>query len=387
MITHIPEAYADTVAPMRAAHEEIVNTLKQYGITFPEYPALDRPGNPRGAAAALAHPMQGVLKYHGLADWAWRIAYLPSISVCNSAGYTLTFVEFDPALSEDVAVIGGVTAAGRALERVKQSLDAVRRAAHMTTRARVISKNVVRGGKAGKGLGTSASGSAALAVAAIAAAFGAESTQNTRFVSSMARLLAGSGCRSATGGVSLWLSYPGAAPEDSFAVRLDTHNQLADMRLITVPIDSRIGLRTEQAHADAPNSPLFKCWMLNRRTEILECIDAVQAGDWQTIGRLAERDSIQLHAVTMTGGADHKIFAWEPENLTLFRACNDLRASGAPVYASTDTGPTAVLLTHRDYVERVTSHVRALGFEAIESEIGGPARLVDVEQARQELEF
>ena len=385
MATHIPQNYADMVAPMRSAHADILSALQRHGIAFPDYPPLDRPGNPRGVAAARAYPMQGVLKYHGMTDWVWRIAYLPSISVCNDAAHTLTLVEFDPDLPDDVATIGGVTAAGRDLERVKQSLDAVRRAARMTTRARVTSKNVARGGKTGKGLGTSASGSAALAMAAIAAALGPEATANTRFVSSLARMLAGSGCRSATGGVSLWLSYPGIAHEDSFAVRLDNHDQLGEIRLITVPIDSRIGLKTEAAHTDAPNSPLFKCWVLNRRAETLRCIDAVQTGDWQTVGRLAELDSIQLHAVTMTGSEDDKIFAWEPENLTIFRACNALRAQGVPVYASTDTGPTVVLLTHRDNVDRVASHMRALGFDAIEGEIGGPAHLVDVDQARAEL--
>ena len=385
MATHIPVNFIDTVAPMRAAHDDILNALKQYGITFPDYPRLDQPGNPRGRAAARAHPMQGILKYHGLTDWVWRIAYLPSVSVCNDAAYTLTRVEFDPSLDEDFAVIGGEMAAGRDLERVKQCLDAVRRAANMMTYARVVSKNVARGGRTGKGLGTSASGSAALALAAIAAALGPDAVANTRFVSSMARMLAGSGCRSATGGVSLWFSYPGIDPEDSFAVRLDQRDQLADMRLVTVPIDSRIGLKTEIVHADAPNSPLFKCWMLNRRDETLRCIDAVQRGDWQTVGRLAEMDSIQLHAVTMTGGDDRKIFAWEPENLTLFRACNDLRAEGVPVYASTDTGPTAVLLTHRAHVDHVATRVRALGLDAVEGDIGGPAHLVDVDATRREL--
>ena len=37
----------------------------------------------------------------------------------------------------------------------------------------------------------------------------------------MSRLLAGSGCRSAVIRISLWLSYPGVAHEDSFAIRLD----------------------------------------------------------------------------------------------------------------------------------------------------------------------
>jgi len=168
-------------------------------------------------------------------------------------------------------------------------------------------------------------------------------------------------------------------------VRLDTRDQLTDLRLITIPLDSRIGLKTEQAHADAPNSPLFKCWMRNRRDEVLRCIEAVMAGDWLTLAQMAEADSIVLHAVTMTGGVERKLFAWEPENITLFRACNDLRAADVPVYFSTDTGPTTVLLTHKQFSAQVMAHVRGLGFEAVEGEIAPGAHLVTVEEAQAEL--
>src|SRR5690606_12539364 len=119
----------------------------------------------------------------------------------NDAGSTLTLVEFDPDLAEDTVTIGGRVAAGRDRERVVQSLDALRRIAGVSSRARVVSRNSVRATKFGKGLGTSASASAALALAAIAALFGDEAAANSRFVSCMARLLAGSGCRSAAGGM------------------------------------------------------------------------------------------------------------------------------------------------------------------------------------------
>ncbi|WP_169238545.1 diphosphomevalonate/mevalonate 3,5-bisphosphate decarboxylase family protein [Candidatus Roseilinea sp. NK_OTU-006] len=388
MATHIPRNFKEIAGFMHAAHDDILDALGRHGITFPDYPTFDRPGNPRGVAAAKAHPMQGILKYHGLADWEWRIAFLPSISVTNDAAYSITLVEFDPDLAEDEAIIGGQRATGRDLERVKHSLNAVRNVAAIKSHARVWSRNVVAGGalRAGKGLGTSASGSAALAMAAIAAAFGADAVQNWRFVSAMSRLLAGSGCRAATGGVSLWMSYPGIAHENSFAVRLDTRGQLASMRLVTVPLDSRIGLKTESAHADAPNSPLFRCWMRNRRDEVLRCIEAVMAGDWLTVAQMAEADSITLHAVTMTGGVEHKLFAWEPENITLFRACDALRAEGVPVYFSTDTGPTTVLLTDAPHAAQVLARIRALGFDAVEGNIAPGAQLVDVESAREALE-
>ena len=387
METKIPGDFADTLPTMRAANEKIRHSLRTHGIAIEEYPCLEGRGACQGVAAAKAYPIQGILKYHGLADWHWRTAYLPSISVNNDAAYSITLVEFDPALDQDTVTIGGAVAEGRERERVRHSLDVVRGIAGIRTHASVVSKNVVRAATVGKGLGTSASASAALAAAAIAALFGPEAVQNTRFVSCISRLLAGSGCRSATGGLSLWLSYPGISHEDSYSVRLDTADQLRDMRLITVPLDSRIGLKTEQAHTDAPGSSLFKCWMYSRCTEVLECIEAVQKGDWRTVGQLAELDSIRLHGITMSGSRENKIFAWEPENISLFRLCNELRSQGIPVYFSTDTGPTTVFLTHKDTQEALVSAIRELDMdlEVIRGRIGGPVELIDVAEARQEL--
>lgn len=387
MNTHIPPDFADMVAPLGADHVRILAALTAAEITVEPYPQQLPPPRERGAAAARAYPMQGILKYHGLSDWQWRVAFLPSISVCNDAAYTLTYVAFDPALDADAVTIGAIPATGRDLERVAQTLDVVRGLAGVATRARVVSRNVTRASITGKGLGSSASGSAALAAAALAALFGPEVTANRRFLSCIARLLAGSGCRSATGGVSLWLAYPGLPHTDSYAVRLDRHNELADLALVTVPINSRIGLKTEAAHHDAPHSSFFKSWLHSRGAEIIECIAAVRNGDWRTLGQYAELDSIRLHGVTMSGSRENKIFGWEPENITLFRRCNELRSSGVPVYASTDTGPTVVLLTQRDHVDTVVAavHDLGLGLEAISGSIAGPAELVDTATARAEL--
>ncbi|MCD6519415.1 MAG: GHMP kinase [Anaerolineae bacterium] len=386
MRTAVPQGFADTVEPMRKAHEHLLAALQERGIGVEEYPCLPR-GAPEGVAAARAYPIQGILKYHGLADWRWRTAYLPSISVNNDAAYTITLVEFSPALAADEVWINGQMAQGRERERVIQLLDLVRRMAKVSSRARVFSKNVVRGGKAGKGLGTSASASAALAMAALAAVFGPQMAQNKRLLSCTARLLAGSGARSAVGGVALWLSYPGVPHEESFAVRLDERGQLSDLRLLTVPLDSRIGLKTEVAHRDAPKSSLFKCWMYGREAEVLECLEAVQQGDWRTVAQLAELDSIRLHGITMSGSRENKVFAWEPENILLFRLCNELRAEGVPVYFSTDTGPTTVFLTHWENEEHVVQAIDSLGLgvEVIRGRIAGPATLVEVSQAREEL--
>lgn len=387
MTTHVPPGFAELVPAMAAAQARIQSALAAHGLVAAPYPrALPAP-RLSGAAAARAYPMQGVLKYHGLADWDYRIAYLPSISLNNDAAQTVTLVEFDPTLAADEATLGGAPAQGRELERIAQILDAVRGLAGARVAARVTTRNILKSRVAGKGLGTSAAGAAALAAAAVGALYGPELVANRRFLSCVARLLAGSGCRAAAGGLALWLSYPGVAHEDSYAVRLDDQGQLDQVSLITVPIDSRVGLKTEQAHHDAPRSSFFKAWMLSRGDEIVECLEAARRGDWRVIGQLAELDSMRLHGVTMSGSREHKIIGWEPENIAIFRMCDELRGRGVPVYASTDTGPTVVLITHRDHAEAVVDAVAALGLglETVRGSIGGPATLIDIDEARAQL--
>jgi diphosphomevalonate decarboxylase len=380
--TLIPDGFADIVPAMQSAHTRVLDLLRTRKIGMTEFPEKLPPADEHGRAAARAYPMQGVLKYHGMSDWQWRIAYLPSISLNNDAAVTITTVAFDPQRTTDEVYIGGKPALGREHERVVQILAAVRTIAGAQARARVESRNIVRASITGKGLGTSASGAAALACAAIGALLGPDLARNSRFVSSTARLLAGSGCRSAAGGAALWLSYPGIPHTESFAVRLDPAGQLDDVRLITVPLDSRVGLKTEAAHHDAPASSFFKSWMLSRGAEIEECITAIHNRDWRVVGQFAELDSMRLHGVTMSGSREQKLIGWEPENIAIFRMCNTLRAQGVPVYASTDTGPTVVLITHRDHADAVAAAVAELGLEYVRGAIGGPAELIDFAEAR-----
>ncbi len=379
--THVPAEFADSTAGMRAADAKIRTALVDAGITWQQYPRRDWIDNAEGSATAKAFAMQGILKYHGLADWHWRTAFMPSISVNNDAAYTVTRVDFEPGLTTDILTIDGKPTEGRPLERVTRVLHHVRALAGNTSGARVQSRNVLTAGIAAKGLGTSAAAGAALATAALAAALGPEAARNQRLVSCSARLLAGSACRSAVGGLALWLSYPGIAHNDCFAVRMDATEQLADLRLLTVPLESRTGLQTEQAHCAAPSSAFFRAWMQTRRDDVLACLRATSRGDWEALGRLAEMDSMRLHGVTMSAGREHALVAWEPENISLFHMCHRLRAKGVPVYFSTDTGPTTVFLTHADYQHEVMQSISALGLgvEIIPGHVAGPATLLPPE--------
>jgi diphosphomevalonate decarboxylase len=379
--THVPAEFADSAAGVRAADAEIRTALADAGITWQQCPRRNWNGNAEGSATAKAFAMQGILKYHGLADWHWRTAFVPSISVNNDAAYTITRVDFEPGLITDILTIDGKPTEGRPLERVTRVLHHIRVLAGSTSGARVQSRNVLTAGIAAKGLGTSAAAGAALATAALAAALGPEAARNLRLVSCSARLLAGSACRSTVGGLALWLSYPGIVHDDCFAVRMDDAEQLADLRLLTVPLESRAGLQTEQAHRVALSSAFFRAWMQTRRDDVLACLRATSRGDWEALGRLAEVDSMRLHGVTMSADREQPLVAWEPENISLFHMCHRLRAKGVPVYFSTDTGPTTVFLTHADYQHEVMQSISALrlGVEIIPGHVAGPATLLPPE--------
>ncbi len=382
MKTSVPSDYKDMVAPMKADHEALLRLLKKSGYSIEDYPKkIPQKKELNGEALAVAYPIQGILKYHGMPDWEYRTAFMSSISLNNDAAKTLTYVKFDPKMKVDLAFVNDKQASGRDLERVQQSLDIVRKLTGAKTKALVVSKNIVRATKTGKGLGTSASGSGALAEAIIGAAL-PELSSNRRFVTCIGRFLAGSGCRSVAGGVSMWMAYPGIEHEDSFALRLDTKNQFDDVSLVTVPIDSRIGLKTETAHKDAPHSPLYKLWMRGRQAHLIELIEAINKGDWKTLGQLAELDTILLHGVTMSGSRENKIVAWEPETIHLMRLANTLRDQGVPVYYSLDTGPTPVFITHKSNEDKVVAGIENLkmGFEVIRGKIAGPAQLLPIKE-------
>jgi len=376
--TRVPEGFENISETMKQHHFEILERLKKkYRIE--EFPETEK-RKFSGASAAKAYPIQGILKYHGLSDWENRIAFLPSVSMNNSAAYTVTYVEWNNEPGKDKIIINEKEVSGRARERVIQLLDTLREMFGSGSRATVISKNFA---PKGKGLGTSASGSAALALAAIDAALGSEYSKNHRFVSVISRYVAGSGCRAATGGISLWLSYPGIESANSFSVRLDS-GRFEKLSLITIPVESRLRIdgkpfTTEVAHRSAPKSPFFKEWMLMRKDKIFSLLEAVERCNWKTIGSLAETDTIHLHSVTMSSDG---LVLWEPETLKVIRTVYELRESGVPVYFSVDTGPTVVLLTEKRFEDEVAE---SLG-DCILSRIGGASEILDPNEALEVLD-
>lgn len=314
-------------------------------------------------ATAVAHPIQGIVKYHGLRDERRRIPFHDSISLCTGPIRSRTTLEVLER-GADAAVVDGEPAQGRSLERIVAVVDEVRRRARDRRPFRMASDNDF---PQFVGLGSSSSGFAALAVAA-ARAYGWDATPAE--LSEAARLGAGSATRAVTGGLSEWVT----RGRRSYARCLLEPRALRDWAIV-VPLVPHPE-PTEGMHREAGTSPLFRARVQAMGTALRHARAAARARDLEALMEAAERDTLSLHAVTMTGARGHVI--WKPATVAVIHKVRELRASGTPVWFSIDTGATAYLNTRRRHVAEVARAVRDVpGVERLLDLVpGGAARLV-----------
>jgi phosphomevalonate decarboxylase len=309
-------------------------------------------------ATAVAHPIQGLIKYHGLRKPSQRIPYHDSISVCVKALTTTTTVETSDSMSQDEITINREHSSGKERERAEIVLNKLKKLADFGGTLRIVSENSLT---SGKGLGFSASGFAALGLATVKAlGLKLDSTS----LSEIVRLGAGSSTRSLAGGFAIWYADKQGR---SYAEQLSVPEKM-DFAMVIVPIGSAV--KTDEAHAEVLSSPLFRARLKNVESLLREMKKAIRKGDLPTVGRLAEEDTLNLHAITMTGKS-HMVL-WEPATVRIIREVIRLRERGVPAWYSMDTGPSVFINTYRENSETIAESLREMGYkEALISEVGG----------------
>ncbi len=307
---------------------------------------------------AVAHPIQGLVKYHGLKKPKQRIPYHDSISVCIRALTTATTVEASELLKENKIIINEKEPTGKDKERVEIVLDKLKKLANFSGNFKVISENSL---KIGKGLGFSASGFAALGLAASKAL---DLNLHMVSLSEIVRLGAGSSTRSLAGRFAIWYSNKDGR---SYAEQLNAPEDM-NFSMVIVPIHSDV--KTDEAHAEVLSSPLFKT-RLRTVDGLLEAMkEAIKQGDVATIGRLAEEDTLNLHAITMTGKS-HMVL-WEPDTIRIVKEVVHMREEGILAWYSIDTGPSVFINTYTENAEAIAKRLREIGLKnVIISGVGG----------------
>lgn len=312
-------------------------------------------------ASAVAHPIQGLIKYHGLQDERLRLPFHDSISVCTAPLTTHTTIEFGE-WDTNSAAIGEDPVTGREFERISDVVSPVLQLAGSDLRFKMMSVNDF---SSNIGLGASSSGFAALALASCRA-LGLELSDED--VSRIARRGAASAARSVTGAFSRLRR--GVGDEDTYSCQIGSEDLQMGIVVALVPAFKR----TEDAHREAPTSPFFD----SRLAEMPMMIDkmelAIRQGEVGRIGELAEKDTLLLHGITMTGATE--MLLWRPETMSVILKVRNMRERGIPAFFSIDTGATVYVNTFPDRVKEVRAEIEDLGIETIECRVGGAAREV-----------
>ena len=321
-------------------------------------------------ATAMAHPIQGLIKYHGMRDDLERLPYHDSISVCTAPSHTRTTVEFSMDYDEDTYVVDGEELEGDAFDRLERVVDKARDrsdAAHTVYPVRVESENSF---PSNVGLGSSSSGFAA---AAVALAEAAELDVSRAQISAIARVGSASAARSVTGAFSQL--HAGLNDDDCYARRIPS-NLHEELKIVVALVPYH--KKTDDAHAEAAESHMFGSRMAHIHGQIGEMRDALRADDFERAFELAEHDSLSLAATTMTGPAGW--LYWKPATLAVMNRVRELREEeDIPAYFSTDTGASVYVNTTEEYAEEVEEEIAETGVTTTTWGVGGPARLLEDE--------
>ena len=309
------------------------------------------------------------IKYWGNRDAKFRIPLNDSLSMNLDHATTTTTVEFDAQLNDDVVLIGDAAAQGAARDRVIAHLDRVRALAHRQTKARVESRNSF---PTGVGIASSASGFAALSLAATRAA-GVELSE--RDLSILARQGSGSACRSIPAGFVEWIA--GSSNADSYAVSIapPAHWDLRDVIAVISAEEKQIG--STAGHAAATTSPFLATRVGALPGRFHRVRRAVLAKDLALLGPALEEDALELHFIAMTSRPP--IFYWTPGMVRVIQAAQRGRADGLGVYFTLDAGPNVHLICESKDADQVAALARALPDvqQIIVNAPGGAARLIE----------
>ena len=324
-------------------------------------------------ATALAHPNIALVKYWGKRDEALNLPVAGSLSLTLAGLHTETSVVFQESLQEDQILLDGrLLKEGRARQRVVEFLNLVRKLANRRERALVESSNDF---PTAAGLASSASGFAALALAATTAAGLSLSREE---LSVLARRGSGSAARSLFGGFAEMKAgeLPDGSDAHAVAVAEKEHWDLRALIALTATGAKEVG-STEGMRRTQKTSPLFQAWADTVDDDIGEARKAIWERNFEELTQVAERSCLRMHATAI--GADPGILYWNPTTVAVIQALRRARdEEGWPLFFTIDAGPHVKVFTLPETEAQVEQLLGAIpGVEGLVSaRPGGGARLI-----------
>lgn len=321
-------------------------------------------------ATAQAQPNIALVKYWGKRDDRLNLPAAGSLSITLDALHTRTTVRFDDALAAD-EVLFNDRHDDTQTRKLGAFLDLFRTRAGITTRARVETTNDF---PTGAGLASSASGFAALAVAADRAL---HLQLPPRELSVLARRGSGSAARSIFGGFVEMTAGNRDDGEDAFASPLLDAAQWPLVVVVAITnrkakdISSRVGMDDSRR-----TSPYYRAWVATANADLDTAREAVHARDFARLAEVSEASCLAMHAVMLATRPG--LVYWNAASVECIHAIRDLRKQGTPVFFTIDAGPQVKAVCLPEHAETVAAALRGIHGveEALVSGLGEGARII-----------
>ncbi len=321
-------------------------------------------------ATAIAHPNIALVKYWGKSDIERNIPAVGSLSITLDGLTTTTSVRFDPDREADRFLLGG-DEAPRMAGRVTSCLDRIRSLAGSRLYAEISSDNDF---PTAAGLASSASGFAALVVAADAAL---DTGLDREVLADLARQASGSAARSLYGGFAeIELIERDGRPETLTRQLLRAAEwPLQVVVAVTEAGPKAIGstegmIRTEQT------SPFYRSWVESSTDDLAEARSAVDRRDFEALAEIAEASCLKMHAVMLS--ARPGLVYWNGATVEGIRRVRGLRGNGVPVFFTIDAGPQLKAVCLPEARDRVVTELESIPgvSRIISSGLGAGARVI-----------
>ncbi len=307
-------------------------------------------------ATAFAPVNVALIKYWGKENNELRLPANDSLSVDLTNLGTVTTVEWEQKLAKDLAD-----------ERMIRHLNRIRKLAKFDLKARVETKNNF---PAGAGLSSSASGLAALTLAATAAA-GLKLPEKD--LSRLARLGSGSACRSIPGG---WVEWNKGKDQTSYGKTIFPAGHW-DLRIMAVILSKKKKAVSSTAGQElAFTSPHYESRIKAIDAKITRIKAAIKVKNFSLVGEIMEEDCLNMHLVMKTQRPPLNYLL--PETETVMHAVRSWREEGWESYFTVNTGQNVfVFCEPKNETELAEKLSRLEGvIEVRKDKIGAGARLL-----------
>ncbi|HLD73795.1 MAG TPA: diphosphomevalonate decarboxylase [Bdellovibrionota bacterium] len=305
-----------------------------------------------------------LVKYWGKRDTKLNLPTHSSLSATLDKFGTYTTVEFLEDLIEDEFILNG-----KYIESPKGEvvLEHLRSLAKSGLHARIQSQNNI---PTGAGLASSASGLAALTLAA-ARALNLDLSKEK--LSQISRLGSGSSCRSFWGGFVEWQAGVNPDGSDCRASQFvdESHWKLKIFVLILdetkKEISSTVGMERSRL-----TSPFFGEWIKKAQADCEHTKNIIEKRDFKLLAQIVESNCLFMHKTALS--AQPPVIYWNQKTLEVLDRVRDWQREGINVFFTIDAGANVILFAEPKDQENLKSRFSKIEpISVLETEIGpGP---------------